>query len=68
MEPPKEITPEVLYQTGINVFRNFGDYENWLNSKIPSLGGRKPSSLIHTEAGRRECYNVLNAILHGIFL
>ena len=68
MEPPKDITPEILYQTGIEVFGNYEDYMYWLNSKIPNLGGRKPSSLVHTEAGRRECYHVLMAILHGIYL
>ncbi|GAB3639674.1 antitoxin Xre/MbcA/ParS toxin-binding domain-containing protein [Spirosoma arcticum] len=52
MEPPKDITPEILYQTGMEVFEDFDAYANWLNSKIPNLGGRKPSSLVHTEAGR----------------
>lgn len=68
MEPPKDITPEILYQTGMEVFEDFDAYENWLNSEIPNLGGRKPSSLVHTKAGRRACYYVLMAILHGIYL
>jgi hypothetical protein len=25
--PPEEITPDILYQTGIEVFRKFEDYE-----------------------------------------
>ena len=66
--PPKEITPEILYKTGLEVFEKYADYEDWLNSNILSLGGRKPSNLVHTESGRRECYNVLMAILHGIYL
>lgn len=68
MEPSKEITPDILYQTGIDVFENYEDYEYWLNSEILNLGGRKLSNLIRTEAGRRDCYCVLNAILHGTFL
>lgn len=52
----------------MNVFGDFADYEQWLNGEIPNLGRRRPANLVHTTTGRKECYTVLNAIMHGIYL
>jgi len=48
----------------------FGTHENtreWLNSRVPALGGRTPMDMARTEPGAREVENLIGRIEQGIF-
>jgi putative toxin-antitoxin system antitoxin component (TIGR02293 family) len=48
----------------------FGTHENtreWLNSRLPALGGRTPLDMARTEPGAREVENIIGRIEHGLF-
>ena len=39
----------------------------WMNTRVPSLNGQTPLSLMGTEQGRKQVETVLGRIEHGIF-
>jgi uncharacterized protein (DUF2384 family) len=41
--------------------------ERWMRRPITALGGRKPVSLIATEAGRKAISTILGRIKHGVY-
>lgn len=56
-----------LYQRGLEVFEDQEDFEDWLKTKIISLGGKKPISLLKTENGRAAVSDTLGRIEHGVY-
>lgn len=67
-EGEKAISLSEVYQKGLEVFDNQADLTEWLYADIASLQGKKPVDLLDSMVGRRQVMNVLNAILHGIYL
>ena len=67
-EGEKAISLSEVYQKGLEVFDNQADLTEWLYADIASLQGKKPVDLLDSMGGRRQVQNVLNAILHGIYL
>lgn len=66
-ETEKAISLAEVYVKGIEVFRNQDDFEEWLQSKIPSIGYQRPTDMLDSMLGRQHVMDVLNRILHGIF-
>ncbi|AQG78603.1 antitoxin Xre-like helix-turn-helix domain-containing protein [Spirosoma montaniterrae] len=67
-ESEKAISLAEVYEKGMEVFQNKEDLDDWLTAKIPSLQNRRPITLLGSMLGRKQVMNVLNAILHGIYL
>lgn len=67
-EGEKAISLSEVYQKGLEVFDNQADLTEWLYADIASLQGKKPVDLLDSMVGRKQVMNVLNAILHGIYL
>ncbi|GAB3919608.1 type II RES/Xre toxin-antitoxin system antitoxin [Larkinella terrae] len=67
-ETEKAIALSEIYAKGMEVFEKKNDFEYWLNAKIVSLQSQKPIDLLDSMIGRKQVLNVLNAILHGIYL
>ena len=57
-----------IYQRGLEAFEDDKeDFENWLNTKIPSLASRKPLDLLKTENGRLAVMDAIDRIEHSVF-
>jgi putative toxin-antitoxin system antitoxin component (TIGR02293 family) len=67
-EGEKVISLSEVYEKGIEVFENPFDFNQWLYADIASLQHQKPVDLLDSMVGRKQVMNVLNAILHGIYL
>ena len=66
-ETEKAISLSELYAKGVNVFRDKSDFETWLQTKIPAMGGRRPTDMLSSMVGRQYVMDELNRILHGVF-
>ena len=66
-ETEKAISLSELYAKGVNVFRDKSDFETWLQTKIPAMGGRRPTDMLSSVVGRQYVIDELNRILHGVF-
>lgn len=66
-ETEKAISLSEVYAKGIDVFRNKPDFENWLQTKIPAMGDRRPVDMLGLIIGRQYVIDELNRILHGVF-
>ena len=66
-ETEKAISLSELYAKGVNVFRSQPDFERWLHTKIPAMGGRQPADMLSSMIGRQYVMDELNRILHGVF-
>lgn len=67
-ETEKAISLSEVYEKGIEVFEDKADFSYWLASRIPSLLNQRPVDMLDSMIGRKQVMNVLNAILHGIYL
>jgi len=57
-----------IYQRGLEAFEgDKEDLENWLHTKIPSLGNKKPFELLKTENGRQFVLAAIDRIEHSIY-
>jgi len=57
-----------LFYQGVEAFEgNKTDFQDWLNSRIPSLGHKKPVDLLKTESGRMAIIEAIARIEHGIY-
>lgn len=63
----KVLNLEALYRHGIEVFGDEESFNNWLRSKIPSLGNQTPLSYLDTPFGFQLVDQTLGRIEHGIF-
>ena len=68
VETEKALSLAEVYERGIDVFQDKADLAHWLHSQVRSLESQKPIDLLDTTIGRKRIMNVLNAILHGIYL
>jgi len=67
-ETEKAISLSEIYEKGIDVFENKEDFSYWLASRLPTLLNQRPVDMLGSMIGRKQVMNVLNAILHGIYL
>ncbi len=67
-ETEKAISLSEIYEKGIDVFENKDDFSYWLASRLPPLLNQRPVDMLGSMIGRKQVMNVLNAILHGIYL
>lgn len=67
-EGEKAISLSEVYEKGLEVFDNQHDLTEWLYADVASLQGKKPVDLLDSMVGRKQVMNLLNAILHGIYL
>ncbi len=67
-ETEKAISLSEVFAKGMEVFENREDFEDWLNAEVSALQNRKPVAFLDTMVGRKQVLNVLNALLHGIYL
>jgi putative toxin-antitoxin system antitoxin component (TIGR02293 family) len=63
----KVLNLEALHRHGIEVFGDEGSFNNWLRSKVPSLGNQTPLSYLDTPFGFQLVDQTLGRIEHGIF-
>ena len=57
-----------IYQRGLEAFDgDKDDFEDWLHTKIPSLGNKKPFKLLKTENGRQSVLDAIDRIEHSIY-
>lgn len=56
-----------LYRRGLTVLGDRNSVLEWLMTPNPSLGGRKPFDLTHTESGCVEVDRLLGRIENGVF-
>lgn len=57
-----------IYQKGIEAFENNReDFEEWLNTQIPSLGHIKPIELLKTENGRLTVLDAIDRVEHNVY-
>lgn len=61
LEPEVEIVARAAEVIGSR------DLDRWMDTEVPSLGGRKPRHLLGTPEGRAEVEQVLTKIDHGVF-
>ena len=66
-ETEKAISLSELHAKGVNVFRSKADFETWLQTKIPAMGGHRPTDMLGSMVGRQYVIDELNRILHGVF-
>lgn len=67
-ETEKAISLSEVYEKGIEVFEDKADFSYWLASRVPALLNQRPVDMLDSMIGRKQVMNVLNAILHGIYL
>ena len=60
-------SPEATAAHGLATFGNQHDFDRWLHSEVPALGGIRPATLLGTEAGRQQVRDILGRIQHGIY-
>ncbi|WP_084370496.1 MbcA/ParS/Xre antitoxin family protein [Reichenbachiella faecimaris] len=63
----KEITFELIYQFGEDVFEDREYFIEWLTLPCRNLANKKPVELLDSGMGRLEVYNALGRIEYGIF-
>jgi putative toxin-antitoxin system antitoxin component (TIGR02293 family) len=56
-----------LYDLAKGFFGTHDNTREWLNCRVPALGGRTPLDMARTEPGAREVENLIGRIEHGIF-
>ncbi len=57
-----------IYQRGLEAFEDDKeDFEDWLNTKIPSLGNKEPLELLKTENGRLAVRDAIDRIEHSVY-
>lgn len=57
-----------LFYQGVEAFEgNKTDFQDWLNTRIPALGHKKPVELLKTESGRMAVMDAIGRIEHGIY-
>jgi putative toxin-antitoxin system antitoxin component (TIGR02293 family) len=57
-----------LFYQGLEAFEgNKQDFRDWLQSRIPNLGHKKPVDLLKTESGRISVMEAIARIEHGIY-
>lgn len=57
---------KLLYQYGVEVFEDNGNFDIWLNSKSIALGGVKPKDLLDTTFGINLVRDELTRIEYGV--
>lgn len=55
-----------IYLVGRDLFRDDAGLALWLSEPAPALGGRIPTVVMRTKAGRTKVLGVLKALVHGI--
>ena len=57
-----------IYQKGFEAFEdNRDDFEEWLNTRIPNLGNKKPIELLKTENGRLAVTDAIDRVEHNVY-
>jgi putative toxin-antitoxin system antitoxin component (TIGR02293 family) len=56
-----------LYARALDVLGDHESVRDWFMAPNPSLGGKKPFDLIHTDPGCVEVERLLGRIEHGVF-
>ena len=56
-----------IYQRGLEVFDSQEDFEDWLKTKVVSLGDQKPISLLKTENGRAAVLDTIGRVEYGVY-
>jgi putative toxin-antitoxin system antitoxin component (TIGR02293 family) len=54
-----------VWDMAVRVFESQDNAEEWMNSEIPSLGGKKPVELMMSKEGREMVKDALERILTG---
>jgi putative toxin-antitoxin system antitoxin component (TIGR02293 family) len=56
-----------VYQRGVESFGNKEDFQDWLYTKVITIGGKKPIDLLKTENGRLAVLDAIDRVEHGIY-
>ena len=57
-----------LFYNGLEAFEGVKeDFRDWLNSRIPTLGNKKPVQLLKTESGRSAVLDAIARVEHNIY-
>ena len=56
-----------IYQKGIEAFEGQEPFVEWLNTKIPNLGGKRPIDLLKTENGRITVLDAIDRVEYGVY-
>ncbi len=64
---PNDHSPEATAAHSLVTFENQPDFDRWLHSEIPALGGIRPVTLLETETGRQQVRDILGRIEWGIY-
>ncbi len=66
VQSEKIIELSMLYQYGVEVFGDKGNFDTWLHSQSIALGGRVPKDLLDTKFGVGLIRDELGRIEHGV--
>ena len=56
-----------LYQYGSNIFGSNQQFQEWLQSSLIALGGKKPVEFINNDTGISMVNDLLGRIEHGVY-
>ncbi len=57
-----------LFYQGLEAFEgNKGDFQDWLHTRVASLGHKKPVDLLKTESGRMAIVDAIARIEYGVY-
>lgn len=66
-ETSKSFDTATIYAFGIAVFGEERRFTDWISQPLPALGGLTPISLLDSEAGRQDVYNLIGRISYGVY-
>lgn len=66
-EAEKSLRAARVFKMASEVLGNDDHAREWLNEKIPALGGRKPLDLLDTDVGGHQVTNLLNCIKWDLY-
>jgi putative toxin-antitoxin system antitoxin component (TIGR02293 family) len=57
-----------LFYHGLEAFEgNKEDFNEWLNTRIPTMGNNKPVTLLKTESGRSAVLEAIGRVEHNVY-
>lgn len=57
-----------IFNRGLEAFEGINeDFQDWLNSKFPNLGNKKPVELLKTENGRAAVLDAIDRIEYNVY-
>lgn len=56
-----------LYKFGYEVFEDESNFQEWMNTKIRTLGYQRPIDLLDTPFGINDVKTIIGRIEHGVF-